>query len=143
MNETTAVALNYGILRPLPDKAANKVMFFDMGEASTNVSIVSFVQGKLNVLATASDRNLGGRDFDLLLVEHFKAHILKTYKLDPTNEPKAMYKLFKECRRVKQILSANSKVPFAIEFFMNVCCSPPHTTGCLAVDCVMGVVLTV
>lgn len=119
MNETTAVALNYGILRPLPEKGAQKVMFLDMGDASTNCAVVSFTQGKLNVLATASDRNLGGRDFDLLLVDHFKAHIQKTYKLDPTNEPKAMYKLFKECRRVKQILSANSKVPFAIEFFQN------------------------
>jgi hypothetical protein len=68
MNETTAVALNYGILRPIPEKVTNKVMFIDMGEASTNVAVVAFAQGKLNVLATASERNLGGRDFDLLLV---------------------------------------------------------------------------
>jgi molecular chaperone DnaK (HSP70) len=68
MNETTAVALNYGILRPLPEKEAMIVMFVDVGHASTNVALVSFREGELTILGTASDRSVGGRDFDFALV---------------------------------------------------------------------------
>lgn len=119
MNETTAVALNYGILRPLPEKEANVVCFFDMGETCTNVSVVSFVQGQLSVLATACDRNLGGRDLDQLLVTHFAKMIKEKYNLDVYTNPKAMIKMYKECKRVKHILSANTMVPFNIEYLMN------------------------
>lgn len=64
MHETTAVALNYGILRPLPKDKEQKVLFIDIGHSNTNVALVSFTEGKLQVLAHASDRHLGGRDFD-------------------------------------------------------------------------------
>lgn len=119
LNETTAVALNYGILRPLPEKEANVVCFFDMGETATNVSVVSFVKGQLSVLATACDRNLGGRDLDQMLVTHFAKMIKEKYKLDVYTNPKAMIKMYKECKRVKHILSANTMVPFNIEYLMN------------------------
>lgn len=119
MNETTAVALNYGILRPLPKDEARKVMFVDCGLCSTSVSIVSFVQGKLKVEATASDAFLGGRDFDKLLVDHFDAYIQEAYKMAPLTNPKSKLKMYKECERVKMILSANTKVNFNVEYLMN------------------------
>lgn len=119
MNETTAVALNYGILRPLPKDEASKVMFLDIGQTGTSAAVVSFVQGKLEVLSTAFDRNLGGRDFDKMLADHFAAYIKDKYKMDVYTEPKATIKLFKECERVKRILSANTKVVFNVEYIMN------------------------
>jgi len=55
----------------------------------------------LTILGTASDRNLGARNFDRVLVNHF-AHYVKTkYKLDVLSDPKATMKLFKECERVR------------------------------------------
>lgn len=119
MNETTAVALNYGILRPLPKDEASKVVFLDIGKCSTVATVVSFVAGKLEVLSTACDQNLGGRDFDHMLAEHFSAYIKEKYKLDVYTNTKGTLKLYKECERVKRILSANLKVVFNVEFIMN------------------------
>lgn len=69
MNDTTAAALSYGIYKTdLPADKPTNVVFLDMGNSDTTVTIVSFVKGKLTVLASASDRHLGGRDFDELLV---------------------------------------------------------------------------
>lgn len=119
MNESTAVGLNYGILRPLPKDATQKVMFVDVGHSQTNASVISFTEGKLVVNAVESDRQLGGRDFDDLLVNHFSKYILEKYKMDVTKETKAMLKLRKECERVKLNLSANQKVPFNVEYIMN------------------------
>jgi len=119
MNETTAVALQYGMLRPLPKDAESKVCFVDIGHSNTNVAVVGFTEGKLRVLGVSWDRNLGGRDFDEMLVTHFAKYIKEKYKLDPYTEPKAMLKLRKECERVKLMLSGISKVPFNIEYLMN------------------------
>ena len=83
------------------------------------MSLVSFTEGKLSVLATAADRNLGGRDFDEVLVQHFKKYILDKYKMDVSKDVKAMSKLRKECERVKLHLSANTKVQFNVEYIMN------------------------
>ena len=119
MNETSAIGLNYGILRPLPKDKEQKVLFLDMGHSSTNAAVISFTEGKLAVLGTASDPQLGGRSFDDLLVTHFAAMIKEKYKMDVTVDIKAMLKLRKECERVKLNLSANSKVPFNVEYIMN------------------------
>jgi heat shock protein 4 len=86
------------------------VLFVDVGHSTTQVSLVSFTEGKLSVLGTAADRNLGGRDFDEVLVTHFHAYIKEKYKMDVSTEVKAMGKLRKECERVKLHLSANTKV---------------------------------
>jgi len=119
MNETTAVALNYGILRPLPKDEASKVMFVDIGATATTATVASFVQGGLKILGTASDPFLGGRDFDGLLVSHFDAYIKSKYKMEVLTNDKSRLKLWKECERVKRILSANSKVVFNVEYIMN------------------------
>jgi len=117
MNETTAVALNYGILRK--HNAEKKVLFFDMGYSSLNIAVVSVDKDKLQVLATSHDANLGGRDFDLILMEHFAGQIKKKYKMDVLSEPKPSLKLRKESTRVKKILSANKKAVFNVEYIMN------------------------
>ena len=102
----------------LQDKE-NKVLFLDMGHSTTNASLISFTEGKLQVLATASDPGLGGRSFDDLLVQHFAAYVKEKYRMDVTGDVKAMLKLRKECERVKLHLSANSKVQFNVEYIMN------------------------
>jgi len=124
MNEGTAIALQYSILRNLADKEERKVMFFDVGAASTQVTIVNMAGtanggGKLTVLASTFDRHLGGRDFTQLLVNHFAEEIKDKYKMDVTGNIRAMTKLTKECMRVKHVLSANAKTNFNVEYIMN------------------------
>jgi heat shock protein 4 len=70
-------------------------------------------------LGTASDSKLGGRDFDRLLVQHFVQEIQEKYKIDPSNDPKAMMRLTDAADRAKKVLSANSETSWNVECLMN------------------------
>ena len=117
INETTAIALQYGMGRPIPEP--RKVLFYDTGVCSTDVSLITISGTGLKVEAVASDRCLGGRDIDEALAHHMAVHIKEKYKLDVTTNQKAWLKLRKEADRVKQTLSANTKVPYTIEYIMD------------------------
>jgi len=119
MNETAAVALNYGILRPLPKEEERIVCFVDMGKTCMQCSLVSFTEGKFKTLSKSWDIHLGGRDLDEMLVQHFAKYIKDKYKLDVLSEAKPTMKLRKECERVKRILSANQVVQMNVEYIMN------------------------
>merc|ERR1719502_2377640 len=120
MNDSTAAALSYGIYKTdLPADKATNVVFVDCGAMDTSVSIVSFVKGKLTVLSTACDRHLGGRDFDMILAEHFAAEWKEKHKIDALTNKKAMYRLLTACEKTKKVLSANPQAPINIECFMD------------------------
>jgi len=119
MNDSTAAALSYGIYKTdLPADKTTYVAFVDVGAMDTTVSIVGFVKGKLTVLATASDRHLGGRDFDMLLAKRFAAEWKEKHGIDAFTNKKAMYRLLVACEKTKKILSANPQAPINIECFM-------------------------
>ena len=120
MNDSTAAALSYGIYKTdLPADKATYVAFVDCGAMDTTISIVSFIKGKLTVLASASDRHLGGRDFDMILAEHFAAEWKEKHKIDAKTNKKAMYRLVTAAEKTKKILSANPQAPINIECFMD------------------------
>ena len=120
MHDTTAAALSYGIYKTdLPADKATNVVFLDMGASDTTVSIVSFVKGKLTVLSTACDRRLGGRDFNELLVDHFRNEWLEKHKIDAYTNAKAMFRLRTAADKQKKVLSANAQAPIAVECFMD------------------------
>ncbi|KAJ2998035.1 adenyl-nucleotide exchange factor sse1 [Globomyces sp. JEL0801] len=126
LNDTTACALGYGITKTdLPDVAADEklkpriVTFVDVGHSSCQVTVVSFVKGKLTILGTAYDRNLGGRDFDQVITEHFIKEFNAKYKLKIHENAKATFRLRAGAERVKKILSANSTAPFNIECLLD------------------------
>src|ERR1700691_1235172 len=66
INDTTAVALGYGITKSDLPEADNPrhVVFVYVGHSGLSVSVIAFSKGQLKVLSTAYDRNLGGRDID-------------------------------------------------------------------------------
>uniref|UniRef100_A0A665WDS8 Heat shock 70 kDa protein 4-like n=1 Tax=Echeneis naucrates TaxID=173247 RepID=A0A665WDS8_ECHNA len=123
MNETTAVALAYGIYKqdlPAPEEKARNVVFVDLGHSGYQTSVCAFNKGKLKVLATACDPELGGKDFDGVLVKHFCEEFSKKYKLDVKSKPRALVRLYQECEKLKKLMSANSSdLPLNIECFMN------------------------
>ncbi|XP_013869114.1 heat shock 70 kDa protein 4L [Austrofundulus limnaeus] len=123
INDTTAVALAYGIYKqdlPTPEEKPRNVVFVDMGHSSFQVSITAFNKGKLKVLATAFDPYLGGRNFDEALVEHFCEAFKTKYKLNVRDNPRALLRLHQECEKLKKLMSANSSdLPLNIECFMN------------------------
>lgn len=72
------------------------------------------------VLGTAFDPFLGGRNFDGKLVDYFCAEIKSKYKLDPKAKVRALLRLYQECEKLKKLMSSNSTdIPLNIECFMN------------------------
>lgn len=123
INDTTAVALAYGIYKqdlPTPEEKPRNVVFVDIGHSSYQVSVTAFNKGKLKVLATGFDPNLGGRNFDEALVDYFCEDFKGRYKLNVKENPRALLRLHQECEKLKKLMSANSSdLPLNIECFMN------------------------
>ncbi|EIW72554.1 hypothetical protein TREMEDRAFT_36779 [Tremella mesenterica DSM 1558] len=121
INDTTAVALGYGITKSdLPESAESPrhVCFIDVGHSTYSVTVVAFSKGQLTVKSTACDRNFGGRDFDYALVQHFATEFKTKYKIDVMSSPKAVFRLTTGCERLKKVLSANAEAPLNVESIM-------------------------
>lgn len=120
MNEPTAVALAYGFYKTdLHEEKPINVVFVDLGQASLQATAVAFTNGKLKILGSTWNRNLGGRDFDNVLVRHFVEDFNKRYKLDIMSNKRAVVRLLQECEKLKKQMSANSlDMPLNIECFM-------------------------
>lgn len=119
MNETTATALAYGFYKNdlFEDKPRN-VIFVDFGHSALQVSACSFTKGKLKMLASSWDQ-IGGRDFDLALAEHFTKEFLERYKINAKTNARAHLRLLTEIEKLKKQMSANStKLPLNIECFL-------------------------
>ena len=121
INDTTATALGYGITKAdLPDpENPRHVIFVDVGHADMSVAVVAFSKGQLTVKSTAYDRNLGGRDIDYALLEHFSNEFKTKYKIDVMSNPKATFRLGAGCEKLKKVLSANAEAPLNVESIMN------------------------
>ena len=121
INDTTATALGYGITKadlPEPENPRH-VIFVDVGHADMSVAVVAFSKGQLTVKSTAYDRNLGGRDVDYALLEHFSKEFKTKYKIDVMSNPKATFRLSAGCEKLKKVLSANAEAPLNVESIMN------------------------
>lgn len=122
INDTTAVALGYGITKidlPGPEEKPRRVAFVDIGHSNYTCSIVEFVKGQLTVKSTVTDRHFGGRNFDKALVDHFAKEFKEKYKIDIMTNPKAKFRVQQQCERLKKVLSANAFTTLSIESLMN------------------------
>ncbi|KAF7369015.1 Heat shock protein [Mycena venus] len=121
INDTTAVALGYGITKSdLPEPENPKhVVFVDVGHSSLSAAVIAFSKGQLTVKSAAYDRNLGGRDIDYALVKHFSEEFKGKYKIDVMSNPKATFRLAAGCEKLKKVLSANAEAPLNVESIMN------------------------
>ncbi|KAK4761095.1 hypothetical protein SAY87_005988 [Trapa incisa] len=119
-HETTATALAYGIYKTdLPENDQLNVAFVDIGHSSMQVCIAGFKKGQLKILAHSYDRNLGGRDFDEVLFQHFAAKFKVEYKIDVLQNARACLRLRAACEKLKKVLSANPEAPLNIECLMD------------------------
>jgi len=119
MNDTAAVALGYGIYKTdLPDDKPIHTVIVDVGEMALQVCVIALQKGKLRVMSSAWDRNLGGADFDSVIVSHFADEIMATKKLDVRSNARAMLRLRAACEKLKKILSANPEAPLNVECIM-------------------------
>ncbi|KDR67801.1 hypothetical protein GALMADRAFT_272907 [Galerina marginata CBS 339.88] len=121
INDTTAAALGYGITKSDLPEAENPrhVVFVDAGHADFSVAVVAYSKGQLTVKSNAYEPNLGGRDIDYALVEHFAEEFKTKYKIDVMSNPKATFRLSAGCEKLKKVLSANAEAPLNVESIMN------------------------
>ena len=107
INEPTAAALAYG----LDNGAAQKIMVYDLGGGTFDVSIIEIGDGVIEVLATNGDNHLGGDDFDERIVDHLVKEINKNNKGDVTKDVASMRRLKEAAESAKKELSlVNSTV---------------------------------
>ncbi|MEX1818123.1 molecular chaperone DnaK [Metamycoplasma hominis] len=114
INEPTAAALAFGLNK---DKNENqKILVFDLGGGTFDVSLLEMESGTFEVLATAGDNHLGGDDWDHEIVKWMVEQIKSKYNFDPTTDKMAMARLKEEAERAKITLSeqliANISLPF-------------------------------
>ncbi|XP_065362261.1 heat shock 70 kDa protein 4 isoform X2 [Calliphora vicina] len=119
MNETTATALSYGFYKQdLPEDKPRNVVFVDCGHSSLQVSACAFTKGKLKMLASSWDQ-VGGRDIDCALGDHFAKEFNDRYKINAKTNARSWLRLITEIEKLKKQMSANStKLPLSIECFM-------------------------
>ena len=112
INEPTAAAVAYG----LDNEAAQKILVYDLGGGTFDVSIIEIEDGTFTVLATGGDTHLGGDDFDQRIVEYAVAEFKKSDRIDLSREPAAMGRLKEEAEKAKKELSAAPSAQLNLPF---------------------------
>jgi len=117
VNEPTAAAMAYGLHTKA--EGERKIVVFDLGGGTFDVSLLSIEDGMFEVLATAGDTHLGGEDFDQRVIEHFVKIFNARNDVTVEKDVNAMGKLKKEVEKVKRTLSSQMTARLEIEAFFN------------------------
>ena len=112
INEPTAAAVAYG----LDNEAPQKILVYDLGGGTFDVSIIEIEDGTFTVLATGGDTHLGGDDFDERIVEYAVAEFKKSDRIDLSRDPAAMGRLKEEAEKAKKELSSAPSAQLNLPF---------------------------
>ena len=112
INEPTAAALAYGIGKRLQER----VLVFDLGGGTFDVSIIDIRDRVFEVKATGGDIFLGGIDFDNAMIAHVLDDFRKKHGIDLSTDPVAMQRIKDLAERTKIDLSSRTSAPFSIPF---------------------------
>eukprot|EP01065_Artemidia_motanka_P042493 TRINITY_DN571_c0_g1_i1.p1 TRINITY_DN571_c0_g1~~TRINITY_DN571_c0_g1_i1.p1 ORF type:complete len:923 (+),score=376.76 TRINITY_DN571_c0_g1_i1:73-2841(+) len=123
VTEQTAACLDWGIYKTasLPDAEADALLVYlvDLGNSATVITACKFWKNHLRVLGHVWDNELGCRDIDLLVADHFREAIKEKYKMDVYENKKAQLRLFDGCAKLRKMLSANPIASLAVESIMD------------------------
>ncbi len=112
INEPTAAALAYG----LDNEKEQKIMVYDLGGGTFDVSIIEIGEGVIEVLSTSGDNRLGGDDFDQKVTDWMLAEFKKTEGVDLSSDKMALQRLREAAEKAKKELSSatttNINLPF-------------------------------
>lgn len=113
INEPTAAALAYGLEKADKDK---KVLVFDLGGGTFDVSVLEIADGTFEVLATSGDNKLGGDDFDQVIINWLLENIKKEHNVDLQNDKMAMQRLKDAAEKAKIELSGQLSTQITLPF---------------------------
>ncbi len=122
INEPTSAALAYG----LDHGQAQKIMVYDLGGGTFDVSLIEIGDGLIEVLATAGDNHLGGDDFDERLTNYIIDQYKITNKVNLSKDPVAVQRIREAAEAAKITLSAQSVASINLPFISTVKGEPVH-----------------
>ncbi len=122
INEPTAAALAYGIDK----EAEQKIMVYDLGGGTFDVSILDISSGVIEVLATAGNNHLGGDDFDQCIVDYLVQEFKKENKIDLSRDSAAMQRIREAAEKAKIELSAMTQTSIELPYITVSKSGPLH-----------------
>ena len=122
INEPTAAALAYG----LDNEKEQKIMVYDLGGGTFDVSIIEIGDGVIEVLATSGDNRLGGDDFDNKITEWMLAEFKKAEGVDLSTDKMALQRLKEAAEKAKKELSTSTTTNINLPFITATAEGPKH-----------------
>ncbi len=122
INEPTAAALAYG----LDNEKEQKIMVYDLGGGTFDVSIIEIGDGVIEVLATAGNNRLGGDDFDQKITDYMLAEFKRTEGVDLSNDKMALQRLKEAAEKAKKELSSATTTNINLPFITATQDGPKH-----------------
>ena len=122
INEPTAAALAYG----LDKESEQKIMVYDLGGGTFDVSILEIGDGIVEVLATAGDTHLGGDDFDQRIMDYLVSEFKKTEGVDLSRDKVAMQRLKEAAEKAKIELSGMTSTTVNLPYITADATGPKH-----------------
>ena len=128
INEPTAAALAYGLEKTDVDQ---KILVFDLGGGTFDVSILELGDGVFEVLATSGDNLLGGDDFDQAIIDYLVAEFKKEQGIDLSKDKMAMQRLKDAAEKAKKDLSGVTSTQISLPFISAGANGPVHLENTL------------
>ena len=122
INEPTAAALAYG----LDNEKEQKIMVYDSGGGTFDVSIIEIGEGVIEVLSTSGDNRLGGDDFDQKITDYMLAEFKKMEGIDLSGDKMALQRLKEAAEKAKKELSSATTTNINLPFITATAEGPKH-----------------
>ena len=122
INEPTAAALAYG----LDNEKEQKIMVYDLGGGTFDVSIIEIGDGVIEVLSTAGNNRLGGDDFDQRITDYMLSEFKKNEGVDLSNDKMALQRLKEAAEKAKKELSSATTTNINLPFITATAEGPKH-----------------
>lgn len=122
INEPTSAALAYG----LDNEKEQKIMVYDLGGGTFDVSIIDIGDGVIEVLATSGNNNLGGDDFDEKIIQYLISEFKKSDNMDLSKDKMAMQRLKEAAEKAKKELSSTTSTNINLPFITMNQDGPKH-----------------
>ena len=122
INEPTSAALSYGLDHGEPQK----VMVYDLGGGTFDVSIIEIADGVIEVLSTAGDNHLGGDDFDERIVEWIVRKFKEEHRIDLSKDFAVMQRVKEAAEQAKKELSASESTQIVLPYLVQLKGEPLH-----------------
>ncbi|WP_425618624.1 Hsp70 family protein [Anatilimnocola sp. NA78] len=121
INEPTAAAVAFGFQQGFmnpdkPDQERKKILVYDLGGGTFDVTVMEIGGRQFNALATDGDVQLGGKDWDQRIVDFVAEEFIRKFGIDPREDANVLGRLSRDCEDAKRTLSARQKANIACDF---------------------------